>query len=667
MKKYDSFCKKKEQYSQLINNMLLQKTKTIYNTSRNRENHLNAFYKNVLSKSDKNFAMKTDSNYFLSEIRNINCNLKYKLLKKKYESIKKAKSIKKYEEMKDFSNVIKHLEKWDKEHCNINKDKGNFSSLYNNLITYYRDNNLIDEEKNIHLIDNMLKVKPTFRQFLYNNYINQNKLLKELIMRSPTKIIGSNEIKNKDNNKHKSNDLNNKNIINNKNKIEDIFTNLLNKKNEDKKNNDFYPHKIMKEKLKYEKELHQKLFFLNNLLFNKKFIKDEKKKELDKLYEAKNKLIIEYNENFKIDIKQYWIRYDEYDYNYKKRKELLNTEMNKERKSMKKKTTIKSDYLSLQLKNMEYLKNNNITSLNNEMIKKQKQLKNEYIEKFKKINEQKDSLEKEIKIINYELEYYKHVNDELLREYKSYYIDILKKGADIRRDGLLWVVKNLIELQINLEYQHFPKYLTHEQIDFLKKMAYIILEENELKIIISVLKKRQSDERMNDNIKRMNLVDALMNDGKDESNKLNENNDIRNQINQKFSKIYKNNQNALKFTFDKNKENIKIKNILIQIKKGLYSIGDNLNRNNNNFIKENKNNILNAFIGKAKDKDLFSLILSIRNRLVSLNDIKKKLIEKEKENYLDSIKFISNNAYIDKMPVKELIKKSLFGFTQFDT
>ena len=33
-------------------------------------------------------------------------------------------------------------------------------------------------------------------------------------------------------------------------------------------------------------------------------------------------------------------------------------------------------------------------------------------------------------------------------------MDILKQGADIRKDGLLWVVKNLIELQINLEYQN---------------------------------------------------------------------------------------------------------------------------------------------------------------------------------------------------------------------
>ena len=61
-------------------------------------------------------------------------------------------------------------------------------------------------------------------------------------------------------------------------------------------------------------------------------------------------------------------------------------------------------------------------------------------------------------------------------------------------------MKNLIELQVNLEYQHFPKYFTHEQIDFLKNLAFINLEENELKIIISVLKKRQSNERMNDNI-----------------------------------------------------------------------------------------------------------------------------------------------------------------------
>ena len=171
---------------------------------------------------------------------------------------------------------------------------------------------------------------------------------------------------------------------------------------------------------------------------------------------------------------------------------------------------------------------------------------------------------------------------------------------------------------------------------------------------------------INDNIERMNLVDTLMVDqDKDETNS--KKNIIEsNELTQKFYKIYKNNKKALKFTLDKNEEEIKIKNILIQIKKGLYSIGDSLNQKNNNFIKDNKNSILNAFMGKAKDKDLFSLILSIRKRLIDLETIKKIIIQKEKENYNDSLKFIGNNSYIDKILVKELIKRSLFGATQLE-
>jgi hypothetical protein len=248
-------------------------------------------------------------------------------------------------------------------------------------------------------------------------------------------------------------------------------------------------------------------------------------------------------------------------------------------------------------------------------------------------------------------------------------LDILKKGVDIRKDGLLWVVKNLIELQVNLEYQHFPKHFTHEQIDFLKNLAFINLEENELKIIISVLKKRQSNERMNDNIKRMNLVDALMTNRKSSGNNNKlikiERSEIEIELTKRFNKIYHNNENALRITLDKNEEDIKIKNILIQIKKGLYTI-DDINHKKNNFINDNKNSILEAFMGKTKDKDLFSLILSIRNRLNELDYIKRNMIQKEKENYMDSIKVIGQNQYINKESIKETIRKSLFGLKAFE-
>ena len=624
-------------------NLLYPTMKTINNISRNHENKMiNYKYKT-----------KKEIKYFLSESNNI---LRNRLLSKKIQKYNSNENIKsrillKENGEEDYSTIMKHLEKWDKDHCFSNKNSKNVSLLHNNLINYYKNNNLINEEKNLYAIDNMLKAKAGFLQLLNKGYLNnQNRLLKELFMRSPTEIKKINE--NKEEKKINENKVNKND--------EDVFIKLLNKKKEDKKNNDFYPNKIYKEKIKYEKELHQKLLFINNLLFNKKYIKDEKKKLLDKIYEEKNKLIIDYNDKFSKDIKQYWIRYDEFDYSYKRKIKLLSPDVKKEKLDRRKSLAFNTkNSLSIQLKNMENLKNNKITSLNMEMFIKQKKLKSEYVEKIKKFNKEKDVLENEIEIINNELSYYKCVNDELLREYKSYYMDILKKGIDIRKDGLLWVVKNLIELQINLEYQHFPKYLTHEQIDYLKKLAFIILEENELKIIISVLKKRQSNEIINDNIERMNLVDNLMIDKKD-GNK-NDNKDENNIIIKKFYKIYKNNQKALKF-LDKNEEDIKIKNILIQIKKGLYSI----EQKNKNFIKENQNSILNAFMGKANDKDLFSLILIIRKRLMDLDVIKKNIIKKEKENYLDSMKFIGNSSYIDKMLVKDLIKKALFGFAQFE-
>jgi len=647
--------------------------KTLNAISRNFDNDLNEIYKYKLTnKYNKNILLKTDSKYFMND-------KKYKLISKKIKKYNSNLNInnykinkeKKEEDKTDYSTILKYLEKWDKEHCYQNKDKGSTSLLYKNLINYYKNNNLINEEKNLNTIDNMLKIKPGFLQFLYNGYFNQNKLLKDLIMRTP-----SNNNKNKVNNDNKNENENKNNTIhlyNNSNKIkkknEDVFIKLLNKKKEDKKNNDFYPNKIFKEKIKYEKDLHQKLLFINNLLFNKKFMKEEKKKLLDLIYEEKNKLIVSYNEKFNKDIKQYWLRYDEYDYSYKKRIEILNPNINininKEQLSKRKSLSNKINFFSSHIKNIENLKNNKISSLNTEMIIKQKQLKNEYIEKFKNYNKEKDILENDIKIINNELGYYKHVNDELLREYKTYYMDILKKGEDIRRDGLLWVVKNLIELKINLEYQHFPKYLTHEQIDYLKNLAIIILEENELKIIISILKKRQSNEIINDNIQRMNLVDSLMKD-KDNNTNSSFNKKEGNELIKRFYKIYKNNQKALKFNLDKNEEDIKIKNILIQIKKGLYSIGDNLSPKKTNFINDNKISILNAFMGKTKDKDLFNLILSIRNRLIDLNILKNKIIQKEKENYLDSLKFIGNNSYFDKKPIKEIIKKALFGIDQIE-
>ena len=51
-------------------------------------------------------------------------------------------------------------------------------------------------------------------------------------------------------------------------------------------------------------------------------------------------------------------------------------------------------------------------------------------------------------------------------------------------------MKRLLEIDTNLEYCHFPKFLTHAQDDFLIKIGKLLLEETQLKIILKALKKK---------------------------------------------------------------------------------------------------------------------------------------------------------------------------------
>ena len=312
-----------------------------------------------------------------------------------------------------------------------------------------------------------------------------------------------------------------------------------------------------------------------------------------------------------------------------------------------------------------------MSTINNQMKEGMNKIKYKYKLKFEEIHKKKEKLEMELNIINSELDYYKNINEELLREHQLYYLDILKKGNDCRKEGLVWVVKNLFELQIHLEYHHFPKFLTHEQIDYLKNLAYLTLEENELRIILKTLKKKQKNDRENAKIEYMNFFDTLTKEeviNKNERNKKNylkkeiksydeDTLKIKAEIDKKFIKVYKNNEEALKIYLTKSLEDEKLQNMIYYIKKALY------NHNNASFVKENKISIIEAFLGKTKNKDLFGLILNITKRLNEIENNKKSLINKAKEDFIESIKNVdaNNKETLDYIYNRELIKNCLFG------
>ena len=83
---------------------------------------------------------------------------------------------------------------------------------------------------------------------------------------------------------------------------------------------------------------------------------------------------------------------------------------------------------------------------------------------------------------------------------KEYYIEILKSGIDVRTEGLVWLVKRLIELNCELDDAMFPKFLDHSQIEYLlkvikliNKLSYKLIESSQMKTILKILKKKQKN------------------------------------------------------------------------------------------------------------------------------------------------------------------------------
>ena len=552
----------------------------------------------------------------------------------------------------DYSLMIKKLDNWDKDH--LLKNKMDLFSLHKTLNNYYKNNNLIEEKNNLDTMDKLLQEKINYYRYKENKTYG---ILGNKKRKSSIKLKKDDNIDLSENNKR---NIFNSQIINNLNKSY-------------AKNKIDFNNKLMKERLSYEHQLHKELIFVNNIIYNKKYIKKEKIKEMNIFFDELDKLNDEYEKEKDNYMKEYFFMCSDISQEHniiinEKLNEAKHMQENQIEGSPRKKT---KKELTNEIKELQFRRKNRMSTINNQMKEGMNKIKCKYKLKFEEIHKKKEKLEMELNMINSELDYYKNINEELLREHQLYYLDILKKGNDCRKEGLVWVVKNLFELQIHLEYHHFPKFLTHEQIDYIKKIAYLTLEEIELRIILKTLKKKQKNDRENAKLEYMNFFDTLTKEeviNKNERNKKNylkkeirsydeDTLKVKDQIDKKFIKVYKNNEEALKFYLTKSLEDEKLQNMIYYIKKALYS------NNNTSFVKENKISIIEAFLGKTKNKDLFGLILNITKRLNEIEENKKSLTNKEKENFIESIKSVdaNNKETLDYIYNKELIKNCLFG------
>ena len=275
----------------------------------------------------------------------------------------------------------------------------------------------------------------------------------------------------------------------------------------------------------------------------------------------------------------------------------------------------------------------------------------------------------------------KYIFKELNNQQTQYYLNILKKGNDTRTEGLSWVVKRLMELNIPIDNSIFPGYLDQEQIDYIIQISKLGFESAQLKQILEALRNRQSGIKLKgkyfcgflekeserytkkfEGIRVFNLDINNMDDFFKEDvchsfkslNKLKNNNTLNFNKN-KFDYKSRALQNII--------ENIQIKSIVESLKQQIskYSQGEG-----SLVLKDRgKNNIINYLLAQDKNKDYFKDVIILSERIQKLSDFIKKmrkeefLIFEEKFKYGDLKDERSKNFY-DK------VFNALFGSSSLE-
>ena len=272
-----------------------------------------------------------------------------------------------------------------------------------------------------------------------------------------------------------------------------------------------------------------------------------------------------------------------------------------------------------------------------------KEIKN-YEEKFALIQADLDSLLKlssdKIEELTISTRQLKYIFKELNNQQTQYYLNILKKGTDTRTEGLAWVVKRLMELNIPIESSIFPGYLDQEQIDYIIQISKLGFESAQLKQILDSLRNRQSGIKLKgkyfcgfiekesekytkkfEGIKVFNLdinnIDDYFKEDVCSSfkslNKLKQNNNLNYNKN-KYDFKSKSLQNII--------ENIQIKSIVENLRHQIsrYSRGDEILTKK----EKGKNNIINYLLAQDKNKDYFKDVIILSERIQKLSDFIKK-------------------------------------------
>ena len=514
-------------------------------------------------------------------------------------------------------NEVKKLSEWDKD--NLLRICNDSNEIYNKLLIEYNkknDKKKLAQLKNYKSIidldgDDMNKIfKSTsnknnqiIKNFLNKKAKEQSRILQNSIAKTRSRFEDS-LLFNKE--KKISSDFG----------IDNNTIKSMRRLGEKNENIDIYK-KIIKGKEKNEMQKTEEIMNLIIEIINKKKEARLLEKNINDSFEKTNKNNVKYKNTItKINKEIDDIR-DLYN-------TLLETECTKDKKIIK----------LNELQNLK-LKRNNLQIKLNE-TEKEIQTNNKELEITKK------KLSEELNIVQNEISYLKIVYLTLVKAQRNYYFEILKKGYDSRSYGLVWVVRRLLELQTDLEYFQFPKFLDNQQINYLMEIANLSLEEMQLKIILKIIQKKRNDiennvskqimnkmlEFSNNNYVKRKNVTTLYNEmriiKKNAKSEKFSNEIFSNKIFSMFKKIYDKYESALPHHNMKNVEDIQTEQIINEIKCNLMEEGGSSSPED--FQQLTK--VLDYLNRNKESREYLEFILKVKFRM-SYISYKKNILKKE--------------------------------------
>ena len=402
---------------------------------------------------------------------------------------------------------------------------------------------------------------------------------------------------------------------------------------------------IIKEKIKIELNFRKDIIELSSLYYDKKYEKNKIKKE-------KYKLIFEYNQ-IKIEFKQ-------------KEESLEKDIKDVQTIYTQRNNSITAEYLKKSVNSPNEKDSFNLQSDFFKFFNKKNleldTLTAEYEKKLNNFDSKINQINKSLEYLDQELQFIKNNINDMIKDQRQYYLEILKKGIDVRSEGLTWVVKRLIEFDSFFENSMFPRFLENSHIEYLLKYSYKTIENNILKLILKGLKEKQKRVRNQTqkilitspmNIKTPNSDEFYLFPRDSKTSYLNflSEGDIY-----ALKNFYQQQQEKLSSTYEKKLEELQINHIIEEYKKEIHKTKPS---KRHELEKENDEGILNKYFkNNEKQREFFEEIILLRD-IIRKNEeeaesLKKEEVEKFRKKY-ENYKASKNGNVI------QLIYAALFG------